>query len=80
MNLRGSGIAPPPVGRAPRRCTFNIGTGQVSLYSHVPEVICIGAKLKENEVVVDMEAVKNIAVPSLNNKARHLEAYCSNSK
>ena len=34
--------------------------------------------MKEHDVVADMEAVKNIVVFSLSNKARHLEAYFSN--
>jgi len=76
INLRGSETAPPPVGRAPRRCRHNTGTGRVSLCSHVPEDSCTGAKLKENDVVADMEAVKNVVVPSLSNRAGHVEAYC----
>ena len=79
-NLRGSGIAPPPVGRAPRQCRRNTETGQVSLHSHAPEVNCIDAKLREHDVVADMGAVKNFVVPTLRNNSRHLEAYCSNSK
>ena len=60
IDLRGSGIAPPPAVRAPRRCRHNSGTGQVSLYPHVPEVSYIDAKLKEHDAVADMQAVKNV--------------------
>ena len=52
----------------------------MSLYSHVPEASHTDAKLKEHDVVANMETALNVVVPSLSNKAGHLEAYCQNTK
>ena len=47
------------------------GPGVVN--SHVPEVSHTDAELKDHDVVADMEAVKNVVVPSLSYKAGHLD-------